>query len=67
MRFEFSQNLKCLLRNSLTVETPDFSGHIATQGRVQAAGSSHFNRVFTMTSSGRADVLLPVRWRLALV
>jgi hypothetical protein len=61
MRFEFSKNLNRLLRNSLTVEMPDFPQQIAIRERVRMPASSHINRVFTMTGVGRACVPLPVR------
>jgi len=67
MRFEFLENLNGLLRNSLTLETPDFARQIALRERAGMPATSHFNRLFTMTNRGRACVPSPVRWRLALV
>jgi hypothetical protein len=61
MRFEFSENLSRLLRNSLTVETPDFSRQIGIRERNRVLVAGRVNRLFTMTGRERAHVPLPVR------
>jgi hypothetical protein len=61
MRFEFSENLNRLLRNSLTVETPDFSRQIAIRECIRVAIAGRVNRLFTMTGRERACLPLPVR------
>jgi hypothetical protein len=49
MQFEFSENLNRLLRNSLTVETPDSTREIALPRGTGPAASARFNQTFTMT------------------
>jgi hypothetical protein len=61
MRFEFSENLNRLLRNSLTVETPDFSRQIVIRECIEWSTPGRVNRLFTMTGRERARVPLPVR------
>ncbi|MBX9843099.1 MAG: hypothetical protein K2Z80_14960 [Xanthobacteraceae bacterium] len=55
---EFSENLDRLLRNSLTVERPDFTRKIAAACAAGQACPAHFNQTFTMT--GRRNV--PALW-----
>jgi len=61
MQIELLEKLNRLLRNSLTVETPDFSRQIAIRERIRVVHRGRVNRLFTMTGCERARVPLPVR------
>jgi hypothetical protein len=48
MRRKLSENSSCLLRNSLTLETPGFAGKCEQRGLAFRAGAPRFNPMFTM-------------------
>jgi len=59
MQLEFSENLSCLLRNSLTVETADFTRKIASVRGAAPAAGARFNQTFTMTGVRIAPLRQP--------
>jgi hypothetical protein len=64
MRCEFSENSKHLLKDSLTLETPEFSRVLAVPEWGECARMAIFNRLFTMTA--RCGILMPVECGCAL-
>jgi hypothetical protein len=48
MNGEFSENSSCLLKDSLTMETPAFLGQIAVPERHDSGVAARFNLLFTM-------------------
>jgi hypothetical protein len=53
MRREFSENSNGLLRNSLTLEAPDFPHGIEGIAMLTNASTPHGNSMFTMNAPGR--------------
>ena len=65
MQLELSENLNRLLRNSLTVERPDFTRKTTFAHGGGPAAQARFNQTFTMTGVRHAPVQRPGPPRLA--
>jgi hypothetical protein len=61
MRREFSDNSNRLLKDSLTLGTPGFTGEIAVPERGVLAAAARFNELFTMNKRGGGVAKLVAR------